>query len=116
MDYEVLKPQVIWINGACYRKNCLNNLSSKSYTGGDAIDEYEDYQSDNHCRDQEYGCNESETLPNSYKIECVNGRYESSLPVASAFYGIIIGKKGIMKKRIESETRTSIIIPKQVIL
>jgi hypothetical protein len=114
MEYEVLKPQVVWINGSCYRKNTLNTLSSKSYKGGDTIDDFEDYQSDNLCREQEYGYNESETLSNMYKIENINGRYKCSLQVASAFYAIIIGKQAIMKKRIENETRTMIRIPKQV--
>ena len=114
MEYDVLKPHVVWINGSCYRKNHLNTFSSKSYKGGDTIDEFEDYQSDNFCREQEYGCNGSETLPNKYKIENINGRYKCSLEVASAFYGIIIGKQAIMKKRIENETKTIIRIPKQV--
>ena len=114
MEYEVLKPQVVWINGSCYRKNPLSSLYSKSYKGGDAIDDFEEYQSDNLCMEEEYGCNENETLSNKYNIESTNGRYKCSLQVASAFYAIIIGKKAVMKKRIEIETKTSIRIPTQV--
>lgn len=40
-------------------------------------------------------------------------RYRLSLNVATAFFAIIIGKKGSSKKRIETETRTRINIPKQ---
>lgn len=35
-------------------------------------------------------------------------------PVASAFFALLIGKKGTTKKRIEGETKTRISIPKQV--
>ncbi len=34
--------------------------------------------------------------------------------IASAFYALIIGKKGATKKRIEGETKARIFIPKQV--
>ena len=115
MDYEILKPQVVWINGSCYRKNTLEIGSSQSYErGGDTIDDYGDNQLDNYCQEEEYGLNENNDLANKFNIECANGRYKCRLSVASAFYAIIIGKKAVTKKRIESETKTNIIIPKQV--
>merc|ERR1719270_83184 len=50
----------------------------------------------------------------NYSIEETNGgRCMASFHTASAFFAMIIGKKGLTKKRIESETRTRINIPKQ---
>ena len=43
-----------------------------------------------------------------------NGKYCAKLPVASAFYPMIIGKKGATKKRLETETKTRVNIPRQV--
>ncbi|XP_065224309.1 uncharacterized protein LOC135848338 [Planococcus citri] len=46
-------------------------------------------------------------------IKCLdNGRYQLSFHVPSIFLGIIIGKRGATKQRIESDTRTSIFIPR----
>ena len=52
----------------------------------------------------------------SYEVKELDGggRFSAKLRVASAFYPMIIGKKGASKKRIESETRTKINIPRQV--
>ena len=113
MDYDVLKPQLVWVNKSCYRKVLQNNLSSNTYSGGDTIDDYDD-NIDSLCKDDEYGLNGVSDTEKLYTIENVNGRYKASLQVASAFYGFIIGKGGISKKRVENETNTTIILPRKV--
>ena len=115
MDGETLRPELVWINGSCYRKNAQKNVSSNSYTGGDAIDDYNNDGLDSNYREQEYVLKENSDTLNDYVIESVDGRYKCSLQVASAFYAVIIGKKAVTKKRIENETNTSISVPKQVL-
>ena len=39
--------------------------------------------------------------------------FQASFHIASAFFGMIIGKSGTTRKRIESETRSRINVPKQ---
>ena len=114
MDYDVLKPQLVWLNKSCYRKTAQNNSSSTTYSGGDTIDDYAESNIDNSCRDDEYNLNEGDDSVKQYVIENVNGRYKASLQVASAFYGFIIGKGGVSKKRVENETNTTIILPRKV--
>ena len=115
MDYDVLKPQLVWINKSCYRKIAQNNLSSNTYNGGDTVDDYAESNIDKSYRDDEYDLNEGDDSVRQYVIENVNGRYKASLQIASAFYGFIIGKGGVSKKRVENETNTTIILPRKVI-
>ena len=109
---DVCRPNLIWINGSCYRKNQTtddDDFHQENIGSGDVIDEYED----------EVGCalefqNNEELDECQYFIEeNQNGRFFASFHVASPFMAIIIGKKGSTKKRIESETKTKITIPKQ---
>ena len=104
---DVCRPQLIWINGSCYRINGQNQDEKREFYGGDAPDEYED----------EIGCgleNSNETNDCKYEItELENGKFKAVFHVASAFFAVIIGKKGATKKRIESDTKTRILIPKQ---
>ena len=46
-------------------------------------------------------------------IESTAAGYQLKVQLPSVFYKFIIGKKGETKKRLESETRTQIRIPKQ---
>ncbi len=49
----------------------------------------------------------------SVEIICLpSGKFRASLPVASAFFSSVIGKKGVTKKRIETETKTKLEIPR----
>ena len=114
MEHDILRPQLVWINGSCYRKNPLKTVSSKSYEGGDVIDDYDDENIDNYALDDEYGLNSEDISVNRYTIEEINGRFNCRLQIASSFYAFIIGKKGATKKRIENETKTKISIPRQV--
>jgi hypothetical protein len=74
-------------------------------TSGDVADEYEDEvgcgleNSTQEINDSQYEIHESETATGGF-------RFKASFHVASAFFPIIIGKKGTTKKRIESDTKT----------
>ncbi len=73
------------------------------------MDEYAD---DHVALDDQGG--EDEEEPNCPEIRQLDAdRFQMSFHVASAFFALIIGKKGATKKRIEGETRTRIVIPKQ---
>jgi len=107
-----MKPELVWLNGACFRKNPVSDRSrffgggEARPGGGDTADAYDDAS----CHldlDQEY----SEVQHEVEELD--NGRFSVKMRVASAFYPIIIGKKGASKKRIEHETRTKVIIPRQ---
>ena len=102
---EVCRPPLLWINGACYRVNQIDEKVTQQTF--DAIDEYEDETFDfTPPPDDEEDC--------QYEIISQdNGRCMASFHVASTFFPILIGKKGLTKKRIESDTRTKITIPKQ---
>ena len=105
---SILQPDVVWINGSCFRKNVLEQpeLYSVAGAGGDAIDEYAD---DAGC----YG-DHAEYQESAHEVKALaDGRFQSSIQVAPAFYPMIIGKKGVSKKRIENETGTKIAIPRQ---
>ena len=114
MDYEVLRPQLVWVNKSCYRKTAQTNSSLNAYFGGDTVDEYAEEKVDNLCKEEEYDLNEDNESARKYSIEYANGRYQASIPIASAFYGFIIGKGGASKKRVEHETNTTIILPRRV--
>ena len=113
MEHDILRPQLVWLNGSCYRKNPLKTVTN-SYNGGDVADDYGDENIDDCALEDEYGCNSEETFGNQCAIEENNGRFSCRLQIASSFYAIIIGKKAATKKRIEQETKTQINIPRQV--
>jgi len=107
---DVCRPQLLWLNGSCYRINGQIDTFDRDKTDiyrGDVADEYED----------EIGCAMEDTPEINdcqYRIDETNsGRFTASFHVASAFFPMLIGKKGTTKKRIESETRARLNIPKQ---
>ena len=110
---DICRPSLIWINGSCYRKNPTSETEfehENTATGGDAVDEYEDevgcaveFQSSDELNDCVYPINE---------MAFQKGQFWAAFHIASAFFPIIIGKKGTTKKRIETETKTRITIPK----
>ena len=60
----------------------------------------------------EYDVEESCVVGNSLE-KGPNGEYSLSVSIPSVFFKYIIGKKGETKKRIETETKTRITIPRQ---
>jgi len=54
-----------------------------------------------------------ETCEIGLNIESTASGYKLAMACPSVCFGLIIGKRGETKKRIESETRTEIRIPRQ---
>ncbi|GFO31161.1 activating signal cointegrator 1 complex subunit 1 [Plakobranchus ocellatus] len=99
---EVLRPQLVWIGNRCYRKNALKESSSFN------PEDEEIYNADQ-ASDWTYGdevCDAGLDIAETSKGFCLR------LPVPSVFNKYIIGKRGETKKRLETETRTQIFVPK----
>ncbi|XP_073723369.1 activating signal cointegrator 1 complex subunit 1 isoform X2 [Misgurnus anguillicaudatus] len=97
---DVLRPVLININGRIYRKNPVQEETyeeeEEDYSyAGTAIEECLDEPCDTH------------------NIEQTEKGFRCAIDVPSVLYKYIIGKKGETRKRLESETKTSISIPKQ---
>ena len=101
---EVCCPPLLWINGACYRVNQIDEKVTQQTF--DAVDEYEDETCDfTPSPDDEEDC--------QYEIISQdNGRCMASFHVASTFFPILIGKKGLPRERIDSGTRPTLTIPR----
>lgn len=106
---SILKPELVWINGSCFRKNPLkDDPFGDAAAAGDTQDLYDD--DDDHAAGgdgDEYGSG------NHHQVEELgSGKFKVVMNVASAFFPMIIGKKGTTKKRIEAETKTRISVPR----
>nr|XP_020505650.1 activating signal cointegrator 1 complex subunit 1 [Labrus bergylta] len=99
---EVLRPPLINIDGRIYRRNITKDEHYEeeeedfSYMGPpESEDVAEDESCDTTC------------------IEQTDKGYRCAIDVPSVLYKYIIGKKGETRRRLESDTKTSIGIPKQ---
>ncbi|XP_071160134.1 activating signal cointegrator 1 complex subunit 1-like [Mytilus edulis] len=98
---DVLRPQIIRIGDRCYRKN---PTLERDITA-DEEEEYDDGNS------EDFGyCDEACDLDIS--VEETDGGFQLKLDVPSVFFKHIIGRKAETKRRLETETRTQIRIPK----
>uniref|UniRef100_A0A8C5JI92 Activating signal cointegrator 1 complex subunit 1 n=1 Tax=Junco hyemalis TaxID=40217 RepID=A0A8C5JI92_JUNHY len=94
---DVLRPPLIRIGGRVYRKNLIQEQPIPH-------EEEEDF-----CAGPGEGADEP---CDAFVVEETERGFQSRLEVPSPLYKYIIGKKGETKKRLETETRTSISIPK----
>ncbi|XP_036402867.1 activating signal cointegrator 1 complex subunit 1 [Megalops cyprinoides] len=99
---DVLRPTLININGRIYRRNVVKEQLYQEE------EEDEDFSYSGSVTAQ---CTDEPC--DSINVEQTEKGYRCALDVPSVLYKYIIGKKGETKKRLESETRTSINIPKQ---
>ncbi|XP_033004999.1 activating signal cointegrator 1 complex subunit 1 [Lacerta agilis] len=93
---EVLRPPLIRIGGRVYRKNHNREQPHQH-------EEEDFYAGPEDCADEP--CD-------AFVVEETQRGYQCAVDIPSPLYKYIIGKKGETKKKIETETRTSIIIPK----
>ncbi|KAI6066645.1 Activating signal cointegrator 1 complex subunit 1 isoform X2 [Aix galericulata] len=96
---DVLRPTLIQIGGRIYRKNLVQEPARPQ-------EEEEDegfYAGPGDCADEP--CD-------AFVVEETEKGFQCRVEVPSPLYKYIIGKKGETKKRLETETRTSISIPK----
>ncbi|XP_040885458.1 activating signal cointegrator 1 complex subunit 1 [Toxotes jaculatrix] len=97
---DVLRPALITINGRVYRKNIIKE------------EHYEEEEDFSYMGPPENDLAEDETC-DSHMIEQTDKGYCCAIDVPSVLYKYIIGKKGETRRRLESDTKTSISIPKQ---
>ncbi|XP_033112612.1 activating signal cointegrator 1 complex subunit 1-like [Anneissia japonica] len=98
---DVLKPPIVNIGGRLYRKNPLSQ-TNQSWNEAEE-DEVPYVEDDIACDDGPCGLDD---------IKHTEKGYEIKMDVPSGFYGLIIGKKGETKRRIETETNAKIFVPK----
>ncbi|XP_063262332.1 activating signal cointegrator 1 complex subunit 1 [Prinia subflava] len=94
---DVLRPPLIRIGGRVYRKNLIREQAFPQE------EEEEFCAGPGDCADE---------AGDAFAVEETERGFQCRVEVPSALYKYIIGKKGETKKRIETETRTSISIPK----
>ncbi|XP_053614671.1 activating signal cointegrator 1 complex subunit 1 isoform X2 [Plodia interpunctella] len=99
---DILKPELIWVEGRCYRVN-------DPTTEITAFQEHDLYENETTMN-----IPEDEHEEEGFEVKQIdNDRYTTSLHVSKHYIGYIIGKKGAMRSRIERDTRTDIKIPRQ---
>jgi len=101
---DVLQPTLVWIEGRCYRKFLVEQNSSTA-----------PYQEEDEYNSSTVAYNEADDEPErepEYPIdEMGDGRFKTTVHVATTYFGHIIGTKGATKKRIENETKTRVTVP-----
>ncbi|KAE8591036.1 hypothetical protein XENTR_v10018287 [Xenopus tropicalis] len=95
---EVLRPTLINIGGRIYRKNAVREASHQNEE-----DEEDFYRESVQCLDEP--CDD-------FTVEETEKGFQCTIDLPSQLFKYIIGKKGETKRNLESETRTSIIIPR----
>ncbi|XP_061707289.1 activating signal cointegrator 1 complex subunit 1-like isoform X1 [Cydia pomonella] len=102
MSYNVLKPELVWIDGRCYR-------NTDTFVDINTFQEHDLYENDTIYKDSD----ENDEDDNMEVVELDDSRYSTSFHVSKHYLGSIIGRKGYTKSRIEHETKTEIKIPRQ---
>ncbi|KAG7261620.1 hypothetical protein CRUP_000966, partial [Coryphaenoides rupestris] len=93
---------LININGRIYRRNAIKE------------EQYEEEEEDVYHEERaEYEESAADEVCESHQIEQTDKGFRCTINVPSVLYKYIIGKKGETRKRLESDTRTSINIPRQ---
>ncbi|XP_022820913.1 activating signal cointegrator 1 complex subunit 1 isoform X1 [Spodoptera litura] len=100
---DILRPQVKWIEGRCYRVN------------DPAVDTTTFHEHDLYENDMTYNdtIDEDEEEDDFEVVKVDNSRYSTKFHVSKHYLGSIIGKKGAIRMRIERDTKTDIKIPRQ---
>ncbi|CAN9509159.1 unnamed protein product [Ophioblennius macclurei] len=98
---DVLRPPLLNINGRIYRRNIIKE---------EHYEEEEEFSYMEAAESEEMEADESCDL---HPIEQTDKGYRCAIDVPSVLYKYIIGKKGETRRRLESDTKTSISIPKQ---
>ncbi|KAH9638709.1 hypothetical protein HF086_013981 [Spodoptera exigua] len=98
---DVLRPQLKWIEGRCYRVN------------DPAVDTTTFHEHDLYENDLTYNDMIDEGDEDDFEVLKVdNSRYTTKFHVSKHYFGSIIGKKGAIRMRLERDTKTNIKIPR----
>ncbi|XP_008312775.1 activating signal cointegrator 1 complex subunit 1 [Cynoglossus semilaevis] len=98
---DVLRPSLININGRIYRRNIIKE------------EQYEDEEDFSYMDAPGIADIAEDETCDTHLIEQTDKGYRCAIDVPSVLYKYIIGKKGETRKRLETDTKTSINIPKQ---
>uniref|UniRef100_A0A8C5Q454 Activating signal cointegrator 1 complex subunit 1 n=1 Tax=Leptobrachium leishanense TaxID=445787 RepID=A0A8C5Q454_9ANUR len=98
LNMEVLRPPLINIGGRIYRKNTIQETT---YQNEEEEDEF--YREPTQCLDEP--CDD-------FTVEEMEAGFRCVIDLPSQLFKYIIGKKGETKRNLESDTRTSISIPR----
>ncbi|KAJ2953712.1 hypothetical protein O0L34_g1332 [Tuta absoluta] len=99
---DILRPELLWIEGRCYRVNDPNIEVT-------ALQEHDLYENEITFEDIDDDGEDEDC-----EVTMIDDtRYKTSLHVSKHYVGSIIGKKGANKMRIERDPKTEIKIPKQ---
>ncbi|XP_041968306.1 activating signal cointegrator 1 complex subunit 1 [Aricia agestis] len=98
---NVLKPELIWIEGRCYRVN-------DAHTDVSSFQEHDLYENEIAYQDEI----DDEDDEDVEVLQMNNNRYYVNLHVPKHYLGAIIGKKGAVRMRLQHETKTDIKIPR----
>ncbi|XP_050464679.1 uncharacterized protein LOC126858419 [Cataglyphis hispanica] len=96
---DVLEPELIWVNGYCYRF-----YESSAWKNIDTSAPY--------MEDIESVCSDEESDTNMEIVSC-NGQFKNTFKVPKVYYPHIIGANGMTRKKLENETKTTIDVPKK---
>ena len=122
---DILNPEIIKIGKRFYRKNPTNLSFSKKFQQDEEeidynkqqryADEYEDESCGLDQNGKQISCkikprDEYDNIEDEFR-QGKNGQFELDVSIAPAYYGFIIGRNGEQKKRIEIDTKTTIVIP-----
>ncbi|EDS29240.1 conserved hypothetical protein [Culex quinquefasciatus] len=100
---DVMSPQLMWIGTRCYR---VNQVSEQRYEQQQGQEDSKPYVEEDIYEDDDRELD--------YDIQMVDGgKFQTSFHVPSAFFAMLIGAKGATRKRLETETKTQILVPKQ---
>ncbi|KAL6447880.1 hypothetical protein ACFW04_000157 [Cataglyphis niger] len=96
---DVLEPELIWVNGCCYRfyeSSARKNIDTSAP----------------YMEDKESVCSDEESDINMEIVSC-NGQFKNTFKVPKVYYPHIIGTNGMTRKKLENETKTTIDVPKK---
>lgn len=99
---DVLRPQLVRIGNRCYRKNQVQQKDGFN-------PEDEELEKD---FDTSLSCYNDEICDVNFDIEETSGGFRIRLNIPSTYFKYIVGRKGETKKRLETETKTQIRIPR----
>ncbi|XP_012256906.2 activating signal cointegrator 1 complex subunit 1 isoform X1 [Athalia rosae] len=102
---NILNPELVWIDGRCYR---FNESSAWSKERGTAT-----YQEESTYLENDYDSGDDEPSLQKIDIEATDGgNFKHSFYCPKQFFAFLVGPKGLTRKKLEMETSTSIQIPR----
>ncbi|KAF0303606.1 Activating signal cointegrator 1 complex subunit 1 [Amphibalanus amphitrite] len=96
---DVLRPNLVWVDGACYRVSHSQQAAHQDEDPEDFIRGDEDTETE-------------EVMSSAVKIEEWKGKYKAELDIPSALYGFLIGRKGNSLRLVRDNTGCKVTVPK----